>query len=538
MSLHITTGYGQNPNTKHKGMLEKSTSKGEVVMNIKFKVMFICALVILALVVIYPIQEKISLGLDLRGGVDLIYEVDSAELARTMLDNKSRQLKQRLDKENVFVNLIPEENRYTFTLVDNSKEAADKANALMTVAEPAVLKSESGNKWVMTIDMDKLKNTVKDSAGKAVEIIRNRIDQFGVKETLISTMGDDKIRIQLPGESDTEKAIEVIGSTAQLQFRAVKRVVSSLQENIDKANEEIVPGVKEDAKSDIVPFYVLEKEVLMTGDLLVDARPAFDDHQRLCVSMEFNSEGALKFHEITTKYLHKQIAIVLDGKVQTAPVVQSAIPNGRAQITGNFGDETANKYSIILRAGALPAPIRKASATLVGPSLGQDSIKKGVSSAIFGAILVFIFMIFYYRFCGLIASLALSINILFLVAVMALLKSTLTLPGIAGIALTLGMAVDANVLIYERIKEELKVGKTIRAAIESGFDRAFFSIWDSNLTTLISGVALYFYGTGPVKGFAVTLSAGIVISMFTAIFVVKVILDLIVTNKKYKTISI
>jgi len=254
--------------------------------------------------------------------------------------------------------------------------------------------------------------------------------------------------------------------------------------------------------------------------------------------MEFNAEGAKKFADITGKYLHQNIAIVLDGKVQTAPQVQSVIPNGRAQITGSFSDEIAKKYSIILRAGSLPAPVRKASATLVGPTLGNDSIHKGVVSSLFGAALVFVFMIIYYKFCGLIASFALTLNIIFLFAIMALLNSTLTLPGIAGIALTLGVAVDANVLIYERIKEELRAGKTVRAAIEAGFDRAFSAIWDSNLTTLITGVALYYYGTGPIKGFAVTLSAGIIISMFTAIFVVKVILDLLLAGRKAKTISI
>jgi preprotein translocase subunit SecD len=509
-------------------------------MNIRFKVMFIFLLVLFALWSIYPMHQKINLGLDLRGGIDLIYEVDTDELFKNMLGNKVEQLKQSLEKNNVVGATFKSEdngNAFTITIAETSAENMKRADISLEVAAPAIL-AKSGNSWRLTIDKDKSKQSVSDAAAKAVEIIRNRIDQFGVKEPLISTMGESRIRIQLPGEKDIQKAIDVIGSTAQLQFRHMKRIAASLNDKIDEATEEIMPGTKEDPRSDSVPLYVLDKTVLLTGDYVVDARPSFDEAQRICVSMEFNAEGAKKFADITGKYLHQNIAIVLDGKVQTAPTVQSVIPNGRAQITGSFSDEIAQKYSIVLRAGSLPAPVRKASATLVGPSLGSDSIHKGVVSSLFGAGLVFVFMIIYYKFCGLIASFALTLNMLFLFAVMALLNSTLTLPGIAGIALTLGVAVDANVLIYERIKEELRAGKTVRAAIESGFDRAFSAIWDSNLTTLISGIALYYYGTGPIKGFAVTLSSGIVISMFTAIFVVKVILDLLLAGRKAKTISI
>jgi len=508
-------------------------------MNIRFKVMFIVVLVILALWVIYPVNQKINLGLDLRGGIDLIYEVDEIELAKNILNNKIDQLKQNLEKNNVVgAKFSKDENAESFTVVitETAKENMDRAEASMAVSEPAVL-VKLDNKWKLSIDTEKVRNSTKDAAGKAVEIIRNRIDQFGVKEPQISTMGENRIRVQLPGEGDIQKALDVIGSTAQLQFRLMKRVAATFNDKIE-ADEEIMAGVKENATDANIPLYVVEKKILMTGDLLVDARPSFDETQRICVAMEFNAEGAKKFAEITTQHLHKNIAIILDGKVQTAPVVQTPITQGRAQITGNFGDDVAKKYAIILRAGALPAPIRKASATLVGPSLGQDSINKGLVSSVFGAVLVFIFMIAYYKFCGFVASLALTLNILFLFAIMALLRSTLTLPGIAGIALTMGMAVDANVLIFERIKEEIKVGKTIRAAIEAGFDRAFLAIWDSNLTTLITGVALYFYGTGPIKGFAVTLSAGIIISMFTAVFVTKVVLDLVVSGRKIKSISI
>lgn len=508
-------------------------------MNIRFKVMFIFILVALAIWILYPINQKITLGLDLRGGIDLVYEVDTFELTRTVLETKARQLKQVLEKNSVAAakfTEVKEENSFTVTIEDASQSNLAKAEGVMAVAEPAVLTKMENNKWKLTVDAEKLKASSKDAAGKAVEIIRNRIDQFGVKEPLISTMGEDRVRVQLPGENDVQKAVELIGSTAQLQFRMMKRMASSINDKVEEG-EEIVRGVKE-AQSDVFPYYVLDKEVLMTGDLLVDARPAFDESQKICVSMEFNSEGARKFAEVTTKHVGQNLAIVLDNMVQTAPRIIQPITAGRAQITGQFSDEIANKYAIILRAGALPAPIKKASAVLVGPTLGLDSITKGVWASVFGAIFVVVFMIVYYKFCGLVASLAVLLNILFLVAAMAIMKSTLTLPGIAGIALTLGMAVDANVLIFERIKDELKLGKTIRAAIEAGFERAFVAIWDSNLTTLISAVALYFYGTGPIKGFAVTLSIGIIISMFTAVFVVKVLLDLVISGRKVKSLSI
>ncbi len=333
-----------------------------------------------------------------------------------------------------------------------------------------------------------------DAVNRALEIIRNRIDQLGVSEPLIQRQGERRILVQLPGVEDPETAAEIIGKTALLEFK------------------------NEDGKTQL------------TGEHLINAKASFDQFSRSIVLIEFDKIGAKEFGEATKNNVGKILSITLDGQEITHPRVEQPILNGNAEITGSFTVDSAKQLALLLRSGALPVKVEILEIRTVGPTLGKDSIAKGVKAGIAGLIIILIFMLVYYKGFGLIADFALVVCMILIVGALAGLKATLTLPGIAGIILTIGMAVDANILIFERIKEELRLEKTFRASIDAGFNKAFSSIFDSNLTTLVAAFALFYFGSGPIKGFAVTLSIGILASMFTAIVVTKIILELI-TNK-------
>jgi len=333
-----------------------------------------------------------------------------------------------------------------------------------------------------------------DAVIRVLEIIRSRIDQLGVSEPVIQRQGTRRILVQLPGVENPEAAVEIIGKTALLEFK-------------DEA------GVTQ-----------------LTGAHLLDAKTNFDQFSRPIVLIEFDKIGAKEFGEATKSNVGKVLAITLDGKEISTPVVQEPILDGRAQITGKFTVESAKHLAILLRAGALPVQVEILENRSVGPTLGRDSISKGIKAGTIGLILVLVFMLIYYKGFGLVADFALVICMLLILGALAGIKATLTLPGIAGIILTIGMAVDANILIFERIKEELKLDKTFRASIDAGFSKAFRTIFDANVTTLIAALALFYFGSGPIKGFAVTLSIGILASMFTAIVVTKIILELVATK--------
>lgn len=377
---------------------------------------------------------------------------------------------------------------------------------------------------------------------QALETIRNRIDQFGVAEPDISPQGTDRILIQLPGVKDPQRAIRLIGRTALLEFKLLDEE-HSLQEAL-KGNvpegDEILYQRREDPKTggvSRVPF-LLKKKTLMTGEVLKDAQVRFDDFNQPYVALEFDPRGAKMFDRITAANEKKRLAIILDDNVYSAPIIQERISGGRAQITGAFTLNEARDLAIVLRAGALPAPVKILENRSVGPSLGKDLIDKGLKSIIIGGILVVLFMMVYYKISGAIADLALMLNLIIIMGALAGLRATLTLPGIAGIILTIGMAVDANVLIFERVREELRLGKTPRAAVDGGYSKAFLTIMDANVTTLIAAVVLFQFGTGPVKGFAVTLSIGIVASLFTALFVSRVIFEVLLTKGMLRRVSI
>ncbi|PJA62244.1 MAG: protein translocase subunit SecD, partial [bacterium (Candidatus Ratteibacteria) CG_4_9_14_3_um_filter_41_21] len=373
---------------------------------------------------------------------------------------------------------------------------------------------------------------VTDSTDRALEIIRNRIDALGVTEPVIQKAGEDCILIQLPGIKDPERAIEIIGKTALLEFKLVdddnKLLDQALSGNVPEGYE-VAYLVRKDERGirQQGPALLLKKEAELNGSGLKDAYIGIDSNGFPEVRLEFNREGAKKFARVTGTNIEKRLAIVLDGRVQSAPVIKDCISGGKAQITGRFTMDEAKDLAIVLRAGALPAKLSIIQKRIVGPSLGRDSIQKGATSAFLGTILVLLFMVIYYAGSGMIANFALFINILIIFAVLAFFKATLTLPGIAGIALTIGMAVDANVLIFERIREELKIRKTIRSSIDAGYERALVTIVDSNLTTVIAAFILFLFGTGSIKGFGLTLTVGILANIFTAVFVTKLLFDFI-----------
>lgn len=395
---------------------------------------------------------------------------------------------------------------------------------------------QGGMHLVLRVDTSKLPpDARKDATDRALEVIRNRIDEFGVREPVILRQGQDELVVQLPGITDRDRALNLIGKTALLEFK----LVSDDAEKLKEALQGNVPEGYELQKDEEGNPLLLEKEAVLTGDALTTAFFSFDQSTFIepYVSVQFNSAGAKRFAKITEENIDRRLAIILDGKIKSAPVIREAIPSGQAQITGRFTQQEANDLAIVLRVGALPAPVYIEEERTVGPLLGQDSIRDGIKSTIIGGILVVGFMLVYYLLAGFIADIALILNLILLLGALAYFRATLTLPGIAGIILTLGMAVDANVLIFERIREELKSGKPLGQAISLGYDRAFSAIFDSNVTTLIAAFLLFQFGTGPIRGFAVTLTIGIVVSLFTAIFVTRVIFEILLGFKGFKKLS-
>jgi preprotein translocase subunit SecD len=410
--------------------------------------------------------------------------------------------------------------------------------------EPLTITDEGGyvqkNFRLSNLEVDNIEDY---AVRQALETLRNRIDQFGVSEPTLQRQSGNRILIQLPGVKDPERAIALLGKTARLDFQMVAEDVD-LQESL-KGNPP--PGTNllyernVDPRTGAVtenPIVVQDKTVL-TGDLLSDAQVRIDTRfNEPYVAIDFNAVGAKRFDQITAANVGKRMAIVLDDTVYSAPVIRERISGGSAQISGSFSEQEATDLAIVLRAGSLPAPVNILEDRTVGPSLGLDSINKGMLSVAVGGILVILAMVLYYKLAGVVANVALILNVVFIMAILSMFQATLTLPGIAGIVLTVGMAVDANVLIFERIREELRLGKTARAALEAGYSKAFLTIIDANITTLIAALVLFQFGTGPVKGFAVTLSIGIMASLFTSIFVSRVIFDFFLVRFQAKRLSI
>lgn len=496
----------------------------------------------------YVPKEKIHLGLDLQGGMHLVLEIDTAKALEAMMERTSNDLKESLM-----------DNKVRFRNVEKTKGATIALELTESAGKPALDKvlqdqfpdleiasttpRDGGQLVILKFNEKRAVDLKKLTVEHSLETIRNRVDQFGVAEPEIIQEGDNRILIQLPGVKDPERAKNLIGKTALLEFKIVDE-----ENSLDEALRGKIPegdviayGTREDRTSGQkgqVP-YLLKNKTLLTGASLETAKVQISDRfGEPHVSIKFNSQGAADFDRITNENVRKRLAIVLDGVVHSAPVIQERISGGQAQITGNFTMDEARDLAIVLRAGALPAPVIILEERTVGPSLGSDSIRQGILATIIGSLLVFLFMLVYYRLFGLVADFALALNILLILAVLAALQASLTLPGIAGMLLTIGVAVDANILIFERIREELRTGKTARLSLDTGYDRALITIIDTHVSGILAAVVLMFFGTGPIKGFAVTTIIGLCVSLFTAIFITRVIFDYFTQNYNIKKLSI
>jgi len=493
-------------------------------------------------------KDKIHLGLDLQGGMHLLMEIDTDKALEAMMERTANDLKESLMENKIRFRNVEKAKGATISL--QLAESAGK-NALDKVLQDKYpdleIDSSSPNEDAQIVHIKiKDKRAVelkKLTVEHSLETIRNRVDQFGIAEPEIIPEGANRILIQLPGIKDPERAKNLIGKTALLEFKIVDDENSqdeALRGNIPEGDI-IAYGLRADrstGEKGSAP-YLLKNKSLLTGASLETATVQISNRfGEPTVSLKFNSQGATDFERITGENVRKRLAIVLDGVVHSAPVIQERISGGQAQITGTFTMDEARDLAIVLRAGALPAPVNILEERTVGPSLGSDSIRQGIMATLIGSMLVILFMILYYRLSGTIADLALIINIVLVLGILAAFKATLTLPGIAGLLLTVGMAVDANVLIFERIREELRTGKTIRLSLDTGYKKAFITIIDTHVTGIVSAIFLVIFGTGPIKGFAVTLIIGLLASLFTAVFVTRVIFDYFTGNFNIKKLSI
>jgi preprotein translocase subunit SecD len=501
--------------------------------NLWLRIGLVVAVIALSIWYVYPPRRTINLGLDLQGGIHLVLGVDVDKAVEAQVQRMGDSMRGELERKGIGARI---ERRGASDLAVQlvsppqwkDAEAVWNDMGLFDVKES----DQAAGRVVLALKPREVAQVRDLAVRQAVETIRNRIDQFGVAEPSIQQQGENRILIQLPGVQDPERAKALLGKTALLEFRIVDDKVdpeAALRGTVPEGLEVLYQRhVDKETKQERKTPFLVQKKAPVTGRDIATARVSIDQTtSEPYVSVEFNAAGAKAFGDVTEANVNKRLAIVLDGNVHSAPQIRERIPSGRAQITGGFTTAEATDLAIVLRAGALPAPVQVLEERAVGPSLGADSIRAGLMSTAGAAIVVALFMLVYYRLSGLIADVALALNLLILLACMAALGATLTLPGIAGIALTIGMAVDTNVLIFERIREEMRAGKTPRAAIESGFSRAFVTIIDTHVTVLVTAGILYNFGTGPVKGFAVSLFIGLVASLFTAVFFTRLLFDLV-----------
>lgn len=492
------------------------------------------ALVFIALICIFPtirnlfvgpdssalpawLPKPLTLGLDLRGGGQLVYQVEAKEAVKSNLQSLAQSIRADLRSEKLAVTkaVALDYSKLEITLLsdrllEKAKNRISEQFKSLTFDSQQV---EAGRAVLRySISAMEAAEIEKQAVSQAAETLRNRIDQFGVTEPLIQRVGIDRVMLQMPGVSDLESIKKVVGSVAKLEFRLVPATLDSAVEGRMKLKQ------REGGTLEV------EDEVLMTGDAVASARAGFQNNQ-VDVSLTLGKEGTQTFRRITSENVGRRLAIILDNIVYSAPSINEPITGGMASISGNFTLEEARQLAVVLRAGALPAPLKVLEERTIGPTLGKESIQSGTKAILIGFAAIVAFMIFYYRKSGVVASFSLFLNLLFLVSILALFGATLTLPGLAGLALTAGMAVDSNVIIFERIKDEIRLGAQRDASVRAGFDRAWSAIMDSNVTTLLAATVLYWLGSGPIRGFAVSLAVGIFTTVFSAIFLTRLAFD-------------
>jgi len=478
-------------------------------------------------------QRRLVLGLDLQGGSYLLLEVDSNYIKKEKLDQIRDDVRRTLrDAKIGYQGLVSRPDSVEVRITKDTevqtalaklRELSQPLGGLLGSGGQRSLEvSDAGGGLIrLTAPQAAITDRIRQTIEQSIQIVERRVNQLGTVEPLIQRQGTDRILVQVPGLQDPSRLKELLGKTAKMEFRMVDTTVPP-----DQAQAGRVPPDSEvlmSASSPKIP-YVVKKQVLVSGGDLTDAQPGFDQRSgEPIVSFRFNTSGSRKFAQATSENVGQPFAIVLDNEVISAPVIREPITGGSGQISGSFTVQAANDLAILLRAGALPAPLTVIEERTVGPGLGQDSIEKGELAAYVGSIMVIVFMLLTYRLFGVFANVAVAINVAMIFGALSLLNATLTLPGIAGIVLTVGIAVDSNVLIYERIHEELRGGRNAISAIDAGFKRALSTILDSNITTFIAAAVLFYIGTGPVRGFAVTLGIGIITTVFTAFTLTRLI---------------
>lgn len=484
-------------------------------------------------------HRQINLGLDLRGGSHILLQVDSDAVVRERVESLADGVRDELRRGQIlFQSIVPTARGIVVTLADPAR--SDEAATLIRRSDPEVSVDATGDGAIeVTLSEEGIHKRLVAAVDQAMEIIRRRIDETGTREPIIQRQGADRILVQLPGVDDPARIKALIGKTAKMTFHLVD----------DEADPTLVAAGRAPAGSMALPMLdrqagqgepgkiAVRRRVLVSGENLVDAQPSFQQNEPV-VSFRFDSVGGRRFGDATTQNVGKRLAIVLDNQVISAPVIREPILGGNGIISGNFSVASAQDLALLLRAGALPAPLTTVEERTVGPGLGADSIAAGEIACAIGVAAVAVFMVVIYGLFGIFAVVALMVNLLLMLGVLSALQATLTLPGIAGIVLTVGIAVDANVLIFEHIREEIRAGRTPIAALDAGFSRAMSAIVDSNLTTIISAIFLYALGAGPVRGFAVTLGLGIATSMFTAITVTRLIVFFWLRQTKPRVIPI
>lgn len=487
----------------------------------------------------------VNLGLDLRGGAQLLAEVQVEDVYASIMNEMWNDVRTTLVAERDVVGFVTREDGPDDILRVRISEAAGADRALTLVrglAQPVASLAGAGqnnidvtlNGQVLTVQLTDVERAAVDNRTmqQSLEIIRRRIDEVGTREPSIQRQGTDRILVQVPGVGSAQEVKDIIGTTAQLTFNPVVGRTSDAGASAGAGNI-LVPSLE-----DPNVIYILERSPVVTGEELTDAQPAFDQNGRPAVNFRFNPTGARKFGDYTADNIGSPFAIVLDNEVISAPTIQSYIPGGSGIITGSFSVEESTNLAVLLRAGALPASLRFLEERTIGPELGQDSIDAGKIASLVAAIVVLSYMFLSYGLFGVFANVALVINVGLIFGLLSLIGATLTLPGIAGIVLTIGMAVDANVIVFERIREELKTAKGPSRAIELGYEKAMSSIVDANITTFMTAVILFVMGSGPVRGFAITLGLGIMTSVFTALFVTRVLIVMWFARRRPKTIEI
>ncbi len=486
-------------------------------------------------------HKQISLGLDLQGGSHLLLEVDVGAVVKERLENLVDSVRSELRKARIrYAGLGVRGHSVTVTIKDTEKteEALDLIEDLEAGLVPDV--NENGH-ITLSFNEQAIKERTDSAVNQSIEIVRRRIDETGVREPTIIRQGEDRILVQLPGIDDPERVKRLLGKTAKMTFHLIDNSVGVAEAMAGRVppGSVLMPDAHEKTSDGQPRMYLVEKRVRLSGDSLVSAQPGSDSRtSEPVVNFRFDAAGGKRFGQVTRDNVNRLLAIILDGQVISAPNIREPILGGSGQISGNFTFQSAQDLALLLRAGALPAPLVILEERTVGPGLGADSIAAGKVASVIGLIAVVIFMVLAYGKFGLMADVALVFNMVLIGASLSVLQATLTLPGIAGVVLTVGMAVDANVLIFERIREEIRIGRTPISAVDAGYSRALTTIIDSNVTTLIAAILLYQFGSGPVRGFAVTLAIGIVASMFTAILVTRLMVVTWLRRARPQTLAI